>query len=98
MPLNDVESPRLLIELIEEKSKWLANHTFMRYPGKNWQLDGYSTLTWSQCADAIDKVAYWLDEQLGKSEDIDTVGYFGPADPRYAFMVPAIVKTNRKVI
>lgn len=97
MPISNVKSLRLLIELIEEKAQWNGEHTFMRYPGKNWETNGYSTLTWSRYADAINKVAFWLDEQLGKSKDNDTVAYLAPSDGRYAIVLPAVVKTNRKV-
>jgi acyl-coenzyme A synthetase/AMP-(fatty) acid ligase len=96
-PLSVTETPKLLIELIEEKASWLGGHTFMRYPTQNWQTEGYRTLTWRQYADAINKVACWLDEQLGQSYDNDTVAYLGPADARYAIILPAVIKTNRKV-
>ena len=95
--LNENNSSKLLVDIIEEKAKWLAGHTFMRYPTENWETQGYKTLTWSQYANAIDKAAYWIDEQLGKSTNNDTIAYLGPNDPRYSIMLPAMVKTNRNV-
>ena len=97
LPLNKTHEPKLLINIIEEKAKWLSNHTFMRYPSANWELDGYHTITWKQYADAINKTAHWLDAELGKSTDNETVAYLGLNDARYAIMLGAMVKTGRQV-
>jgi acyl-CoA synthetase (AMP-forming)/AMP-acid ligase II len=97
IPLNKTHEPKLLINVIEEKAKWLSNHTFMRYPSANWELDGYRTITWKQYADTINKIAHWLDAELGKSTGNETVAYLGPNDARYAIMLGAVVKTDRQV-
>lgn len=95
--ISSILEPGLLINVIEAKAKWIANHTFMRYPPKSWETEGYRTITWSQFADAIDKVAYWLEEKLGNATGNETVAYLGPNDARYAILLPAVVKTGRKV-
>ena len=87
-------TPKLLVNAIEEKAKWVPNDTFMRYPGSDWETKGYETISWVQYADAINKVTYWLDEKLGQATGNDTIAYFGPNDPRYANMIPAAVKTE----
>jgi acyl-CoA synthetase (AMP-forming)/AMP-acid ligase II len=97
MPVAEFDSPRLMTEIIDEKAEWIGDHTFMRYPAPNWEVDGYRTMTWRQYADAINKIAYWLDERLGTSQDNDTIAYLGPQDARYVFILPAVIKTNRKV-
>lgn len=94
---SEVEGEKLLVKLIEEKAKWTPNHTFVRFPGEDWETQGYSTITWRQYVDGINKVAYWLDDQLGTSKNNDTVAYMGPNDVRYAFIWPALNKTYRKV-
>jgi acyl-coenzyme A synthetase/AMP-(fatty) acid ligase len=91
------EQSKLLITAIEEKARWMPNDTHMRYPGKDWETEGYRIISCSQYAKAIDKIAYWLDEQLGKAAQVDTIAYSGPNDPRYAIMMPAAIKTGRKV-
>lgn len=88
---------QLVVHAIEEKAQWIPDHMFMRYALEDWEHIGYQTITWRQYANAIDKVAYWIDEQLGKASACDTVAYFGPNDPRYAILIPAINKTGRKV-
>jgi acyl-CoA synthetase (AMP-forming)/AMP-acid ligase II len=94
---GDAHTGRLLVNVIEEKAHWTPCHTYMRYPPKNWEREGYRTITWSQYADAIDKVAHWLDAELGTMTENDTIAYSGPNDPRYAILVPATIKTGRKV-
>jgi long-subunit acyl-CoA synthetase (AMP-forming) len=96
---NGVEHPegQLIVHAIEEKAQWIPNHTYVRYALEDWEQNGYQTMTWKQYANAIDKMAFWLDEQLGKAVDCETVAYFGPNDPRYAILVPAIIKNGRKV-
>jgi acyl-CoA synthetase (AMP-forming)/AMP-acid ligase II len=94
---QDRYTPKLLVSAIEEKAKWLPNNLFMRYPGPDWETKGYETISWIQYANAINKVAYWLDDQLGPAAENDTIAYFGPSDPRYAIVVPAAIKTGRRV-
>ncbi|CAN9113724.1 unnamed protein product [Alternaria alternata] len=97
---NGVEHPsgQLIVHAIEEKARWIPNNMFMRYALEDWEQDGYKTITWKQYANAIDKMAFWFDEQLGKAVDRETVAYFGPNDPRYAILVPAIAKNGRRLL
>jgi acyl-CoA synthetase (AMP-forming)/AMP-acid ligase II len=88
---------KLMITALEEKAKWTPHNTYMRYPGPDWETKGYETISWAQLAKAIDKVAYWLDDHLGKATRNDTIAYYGPNDPRYAILVLAIIKTGRNV-
>ena len=91
-------TPKLLVHAIDEKAKWKPNDTFMRYPGAEWEMKGYASISWVQYTNAINKVACWLDKHLGSNAEDETIAYFGPDDPRYAIIVPASIKTSRKVI
>lgn len=90
-------SRRLLINAIAERAKYAPNHTYMHYPSKDWETTGYRTITLGQYAAAVDRVAHWLDDQLGDASSSETVAYYGPNDPRYAIIVPAVIKTGRRV-
>jgi acyl-CoA synthetase (AMP-forming)/AMP-acid ligase II len=94
MPLK-TEQGTLLVTSIEEKTRWYGNHTVFRYPSPDWKKDGYRSVTWSQWNDAINKIAFWLDEQLGAGKN-KSVAYLGPADIRYSVIIPALIKTGRK--
>ncbi|KUI53384.1 Fatty acid transporter protein [Cytospora mali] len=95
---SEAENARLLVRAIDNKAKLIPNHTFLRFPGEDWEVNGYSTITWRQYVDGINKVAHWLDDQLGKSVNNETVAYMGPNDVRYTFVWPALNKTNRKFL
>lgn len=95
---DDPERGTVLVTAIEDKVQWSPNQTYMRYPARNWEVDGYRTLTYSQYGDSINKVAHWLDEKLGRTKENDTVAYLGPNDLRYAVLWPAVVKTGRKLL
>jgi acyl-CoA synthetase (AMP-forming)/AMP-acid ligase II len=99
MPENDLKEPQgqLVTHIIDEKAQWMPNNTVLRYGLEDWEESGYRTMTWKQYANAVNKVAYWLDSQLGKATTCDTIGYFGPNDPRYAILLPAVMKNERKV-
>lgn len=88
---------KLVVHAIEEKAQQLPHHTYMRYAPLDWEINGYNTITWSQYASTIDKVAYWLDEQFGTVTAPEVIAYFGPNDPRYAVLVPACIKAGRTV-
>jgi acyl-CoA synthetase (AMP-forming)/AMP-acid ligase II len=92
---TNTEQGTLLVTSIEEKTRWFSNHTVFRYPSPNWEKDGYRSLTWVQWNDAINKVAFWLDEQLGAGKN-KSVAYLGPSDLRYSVIIPALIKTGRK--
>lgn len=96
---NKLEYPQgqLFVHAIEEKAQWIPNNMYMRYAPDDWLHRGYKTITWKQYASAIDKMAFWFDERLGKAVDCETVAYFGPNDPRYAILIPSVVKHGRKV-
>jgi len=99
MTKSGIKQPQdqLLVHAIEEKAQWIPDHMYIRYAPEIWEQTGYRTITWRQYANAIDKVAYWFDEQQGKAITCDTVAYFGPNDPRYVILIPAIIKCGRKV-
>ena len=94
---NENTQGKLLVHAIEEKAKWTPQHTWIRYPSSDWETKGHQTITWGQYAESVNKLAYWLDEQLGETDQNDTIAYFGPNDPRYGLLVPAAIKTGRKV-
>ncbi|CAN8104285.1 unnamed protein product [Discula destructiva] len=92
---------KVLVEAIQERAAWYPDNTFMRYPPPDWETTGYRSITWSQYLNGIDKTAHWLDEHLGGPAawgTFDTVAYAGPNDVRYAFLLPAVVKTKRKML
>ncbi|PVH98212.1 acetyl-CoA synthetase-like protein [Periconia macrospinosa] len=56
---------------------------------------GYRTVTYKDLANAIDGLAWWLNENLGKpSQNFDVLSYVGPNDVRYTALVLAAIKAG----
>lgn len=87
---------KLFVNMIQEKAALIPSHTWLRYPGENWESNGYTAVTWRQFLNGVNKVAHWLDETLGKTSSNDAVAYSGPNDIRYGLIFAAVVKTGRK--
>lgn len=94
---NTRYSNRLLVNAIDESARDCPDQVVVRYPGPNWETDGYETITRKQLAQAVDRAAHWLDQQLEGAEDAHTVSYVGPNDPRYCILLASTIKTGRRV-
>ncbi len=57
-------------------------------------------ITYGQFANAINAVAWWLDEELGPSTDVNfpSFAYLGPKDLQYTIIAMAALKVRRRVI
>ncbi|KAF2190026.1 acetyl-CoA synthetase-like protein [Zopfia rhizophila CBS 207.26] len=60
--------------------------------------DGFRKITYGNIANAINGMASWIEKTLGKSEDFETLVYFGPHDMRYIILLLAAVKTGYKML
>ncbi len=99
MQETDITKPhrRLLVTVIEEKARLEPNDAYIRYAPADWETNGYRSISWKQYANAIDKVAYFLDKKLGTTNEPFVIGYFGPNDARYAILIAACIKTGKPV-
>jgi acyl-coenzyme A synthetase/AMP-(fatty) acid ligase len=87
---------RLLPAIVDQVAKQSPGKTYAQYPDRDWQRKGYRNLCFGQVAKAVDKMAFWLDENLGIAKNFETFAYYGSKDLRYAFVVLAAIKTGRK--
>lgn len=57
---------------------------------------GYQDITYQQFANAINGVAWWLEEELGRGDMTEPLAYFGTggSDVGYGIMLIAAVKTG----
>ncbi|KAL9098748.1 MAG: hypothetical protein Q9163_005648 [Psora crenata] len=60
--------------------------------------DGYRKVTYSELANAINGVAWWLKEKLGQGKEHETLAYIGPNDIGYVPMVLGAVKAGYKLL
>jgi len=92
--------PRLLANVIDAKAKSMPDSPWLLYaPSSLWEQEGgYRTITWKQFSNAINKAAFWLDENISRvAPGRDTIAYLGPNDARYYILMVAVAKSKRTV-
>lgn len=57
---------------------------------------GFQTITYQQFANAINGIAWWLEEELGRGDTTEPLVYFGTggSDIRYPILLIAAVKAG----
>ncbi|KAI4196585.1 MAG: hypothetical protein LQ350_006457 [Teloschistes chrysophthalmus] len=59
---------------------------------------GFRQVTYANFANAINGVAWWLSEELGSSDDFETLLYIGPNDLRHNLLLLGAVKAGYKML
>lgn len=64
--------------------------------------EGYRTISFAEVANAVHAIAWWIEENVGKLNEIDKVGketlvYIGPNDIRYVVLCLGSVMCGYKV-
>ncbi len=88
---------RLLAPLVDEIALTEPKRTFVSVPRSADLHDGFEDISFSTFATAINRCAWWIEKELGKSETFETIGYLGPIDLRYPILLVAAIKTGYKV-
>ncbi|KAK8205614.1 hypothetical protein M8818_004790 [Zalaria obscura] len=88
---------RLAPALVDEYAETRADDIYACIPHDPQDLSqGFQDITWRMFSNAINKAAFWLEEQLGKSNgSFEAFIYIGPRDLRYAILVLAAAKVGR---
>jgi acyl-coenzyme A synthetase/AMP-(fatty) acid ligase len=97
MESPDIETygKRLLPHIVDVRAKAGYSQAFAMYPKSVNAAEGFRSISYVEIANAVNRVSWWLDAELGEKED--TFVYFGPNDLRYIILVLATIKTGRKV-
>lgn len=83
--------------LIDQRASDTPDRTFAIIPRTANISDGYREYKYSELAQAVNKISWWLDQELGKSVNLETIAYMGSPDLRYSFLVVGALKTRRNV-
>ncbi|KAJ0312581.1 hypothetical protein Brms1b_007945 [Colletotrichum noveboracense] len=87
--------PQALADALAEK----PDRTWVSYAiSNNIAQDGFRNITIRQLATAVDRLAWYIDDNIGKSSDFETVMYYGLADVRYIITLIAGIKTGHRVL
>ena len=88
---------RLLPTLVDQLSVSDPNRVFLSYQLGPNPKDGYRDFTYKEFAAAVNRYSWWLDKNLGRSDNFRTLTYFGSRDLRSTLVMYAAVKTGHKV-
>jgi hypothetical protein len=83
---------------IDERAAETPERVFALIPRTNVVKDGYQEFTYRQLTRAVDKLSWFLDQELGPpAVDFQTIAYMGVSDLRYTILYIAVQKTRRQV-
>ena len=87
---------RLLVHVIDDVAERDPGRCFCIVP-RSQPGHGFQKVTYAQFANAINTVAWWIEQECGKGIDYETIAYVGPNDLRYIILTFAAQKTFHKV-
>lgn len=88
---------RLLPAVIDEHAVRTPEKVFAIIPRTLDLRDGFMDITYHDFATAIDGMAYWLEERMGRSSSFETLAYMGLSDMAYFIFLVAACKVGYKV-
>lgn len=104
MPSAVAETPldvgrRLLPAVIDQLARDEPDRAWASLPRDDYDLtQGFEDISYARFANAINKLAWFIEGQVGRSTTFETVAYLGVADVRYHMMQMAVCKTGHKVL
>ncbi|KAL8721403.1 MAG: hypothetical protein Q9225_001918 [Loekoesia sp. 1 TL-2023] len=88
---------RLLPQVLDHLARSKPGRIFASVPKTFDLTDGFRDVTVSQMSRSVDHLAWWLEENIGKSSTFETIAYLGLPDLRYTIVFLAAVKCGYKV-
>ncbi len=88
---------RLLPQVVDKLSRSDPKRIYATFPLSSDLSRGFRDVTMLEIAQAINKLAWWIETNLGRSTVFETIAYIGPSDLRYAIVFLAAVKCGYKV-
>lgn len=96
LPANEVR--QTMPEMLEIRRQSEPERIFAKLPmSPTKYVGGFRSVTYSEVSKAVSHVAWWLEENIGKTDAFDTIAYLGPGDLRYSIILLAAIKTGHKV-
>ena len=90
---------RLLPVVIDEYARNEPDRAWASIPLDDWDLtQGYEDVSYDAFANAINKLAWFIERHVGRSSTFETIAYLGVPDIRYHMIQMAVCKTGHKVL
>jgi hypothetical protein len=88
---------RLIPKLIDEIACSDPQRPFVSVPRSSDVQEGYEDISYSEFAKAVNRCSWWIEKELGRDEESQTLFYIGPLDLRYLVVLLAAAKTGHIV-
>lgn len=100
-PINDAipYGERLIMHVVDELGRNEPDRVWAsitRSPSEISQ--GFRDITMQQLVNAINYTAWWLNSQIGRSDDFEVIFYMGVSDIRYPILLFATVKCGYQLL
>lgn len=93
------KTPQLLPLILDHRAVSAPNRVWAKFPVSPVSYEqGFQAATYGQIKDAVNWMAWMLEETIGKSTQFETLAYLGPGDLRYHIVLLAAIKTGYKVL
>ncbi|KAI0174067.1 hypothetical protein BJ166DRAFT_136181 [Pestalotiopsis sp. NC0098] len=90
---------RLLPVIIDQVARDEPNRPWASLPVDDYDLSqGFEDITYAAFANAINKLAHFIEKAFGRSDKFETIMYLGIPDIRYYMLPYAACKTGHKVL
>lgn len=90
---------RLKPAIVDARARQDPDKPWASLPLDDYDLSkGFEDISYATFASAIDKMAWFIERQLGKSSAFETIAYLGVSDIRYHIIQMAVCKTGHKVL
>jgi len=87
----------LLTTRVDELAVSEPDAEYAEYPiSPSTYAEGFKVVTFSQLSNAINGAAYWLEENIGKGNNFETLTHTGPNDLRYLILILDALKAGYK--
>ncbi len=97
-PRPSTHRKQLLNHIVDGMASARPQAVYAEYPSSSKDYSaGFTKLTYGTFANAINGLAWWLEDHLGHGSDFETLTYFGPNDFRQNALVLAACKAGYKV-
>ena len=70
---------RLIPTLVDEMAASNPDHVYASIPRNQDFSGGFDDVTSRNLARAVNRAAFWIEHNLGKSIDFETIAYLGPS-------------------
>ena len=88
---------RLIPTLIDETANANPHGIYCFLPKGTAVEHGFESVTYYMFADAINRCSQWMEAELGRGQNFNTLAYLGPSDLLTTIIIVAAIKTGHKV-